>query len=313
MTNLTACSTVLLLSTFAIFAADDGPIVPHIARERSVAANIRVNVNMVLVPVSVTDTSGRSVTGLQVHNFKVQDGASAVPIVSFARQDQPITAGLVFDCSRSMLPKFQTARQAPREMFHQLNPDDDSFLITVSDRPRLRKGLTSDFADIQNLLVFTHPDGMTPLIDAVYMGLQQIRKSHNPRKALVVVSDGGDNDSRYTISELRRLAEEADCQIFAVGLYFDPRSQEEKDGPALMADLCERTGGTNFIVHDVRALRDAMTKVGIVLHNQYVLGYYPPQTGLSGKYRKIRVRLLVPTGLPPLLLHARGGYYVPEQ
>ena len=122
MIKPTIISTLLMASNLALPADNDGPIVPRIAREQSIAASLRVNVNMVLVPVSVTDLYGRSVTGLQARNFRVIEGANEVPIVSFGREDQPIAVGLVFDCSRSMADKFQTAHQAPRELFQQLNP-----------------------------------------------------------------------------------------------------------------------------------------------------------------------------------------------
>jgi len=145
------------------------------------------------------------------------------------------------------------------------------------------------------------------------MGLHQMRKSPNPRNALVVVSDGGDNHSRYTLSELQRLAEESDAQIFAAGLYYGPSTQEEQDGPALLSNLCARTGGANFVIRELSGLHDAMVKIGVALHNQYVLGYYPPDDCASGKYRKIKVSLLATPGLPPLQIHARAGYYTPER
>ena len=313
MTKLIIAPTLLLASNLLLLADNDGPIVPRTVREQPLAANIRIDVNMVLVPVSVMDAYGRNITGLEAGNFRVVDGPSQVPIVSFSRQDQPITVGLIFDCSRSMQTKFKAARQAPQELFQQLNPDDQSFLITISDKAELRTALTSDFEELENFLLFTHPQGMTSLVDGIYMGLQQIRKSQNPRKALVVVSDGGDNHSRYTISELQRLAEESDAQIFAAGLYYDAQSREEQEGPSLMSDLCGRTGGANFIIRDLPGLRDAMVKIGITLHNQYVLGYRPPEDGARGKYRKIQVRLRVPAGLPKLQIHARAGYYAPER
>jgi Ca-activated chloride channel family protein len=268
---------------------------------------------MVLVPVSVMDSHGRSVSGLRPENFRVFDGSREVPIVSFGLQDQPITVGLIFDCSRSMKEKFRIAREAPRELFQQLNPDDESFLITVADKAELRQPLTSRFDDLQNTLFFTEPRGMTSLLDGIYMGLQQIRKSHNPRKALVVVSDGGDNNSRYTLRELEKIAVEADTQIFAAGLYDNPQTAEEADGPVLLNDLCERTGGANFVIPDLSKLRDAMGKIGVTLHNQYVLGYYPPDDGVSGKYRKIKVQLRVPAGVPRLQINARASYFNPQQ
>jgi Ca-activated chloride channel family protein len=311
MSKLTILCSVLVASCSSISAkSNDGPLVIRTTRPEGAAANIRVDVNMVLVPVSVMDAHGRSVTGLRPENFSVVDGSRQMPIVSFVRQDQPITVGLVFDCSSSMRSKFRIAREAPQALLQRLNPTDESFLITVSDRSVLKQPLTSEFEELPNSLIFTHPSGTTSLIDGIYMGLQEIRKSHNPRKALVIVSDGGENNSRYTLRELENMAIESDTQLFVTGLYSDPQTPEEQEGPALMAGLCERTGGTNFIVPDVSMLRDAMGKIGVALHNQYVLGYYPPEAP-GGKYRKIRVRLMLPAGLPPLLIHARAGYFAP--
>jgi Ca-activated chloride channel family protein len=250
---------------------------------------------------------------LEARNFSVVDGTRQVPIASFGRQDQPVTVGLIFDCSRSMADKFKIARQAPRELFRQLNAADESFLVTISNRAELRQPMTSDFEQLQNLLVFTPAQGKTPLIDGMCMGLQQMRKSHNLAKALVVVSDGGDNNSRYTQSELQRLAMESDTEMFAAGLYENAQSPEEDAGPELMDSLCARTGGANFAVKDEQGLRDAMTKIGVSLHNQYVLGFYPPDGAASGKYRKIKVGLRLPSRLPALQIHARAGYYAPTE
>jgi Ca-activated chloride channel family protein len=268
---------------------------------------------MALVPVTVLDAIGRSVTGLDRRNFRVFDGSREVAIMSFGREEQAITVGLIFDCSRSMTEKFKTSREAPRALFDQLNASDESFLVTVSDKAELRWGLTSAFQEIENALVFTHPDGSTSLVDGIYMGLQQIRKSHNPRRALIVVSDGGDNNSRYTLRELASIAVESDTQIYTLGLFDHPQSREEEDGPALLNALAMKTGGVAFNVRNVKDLRVSMEKIGVSLHNQYVLGYYPPDEVESGKYRRIKVELMVPRGTAPLQVYARAGYYVPER
>ncbi len=304
----------LTVTLFSLRAADDsgGPLA-SLTRTHSNAANIRVDVNLALVPVSVTDMLGRSVTGLRLENFQVYDGSRQMPIASFSSQDQSITVGLIFDCSSSMARKFKTSREAPRELYRQLNPDDRSFLVTVADRAELKWPLTSDFDGLQNALVFTHPNGTTSLIDGIYMGVRELKKSHSPRKALVVVSDGGDNNSRYSLRALTRMLEESDAMIFAVGLYENPQSREEELGPALLSQITDRTGGANFEVTSMAGLRDALGKIGFALHNQYVLGYYPPPAPADGKYRKIKVHLLVPKGTPPLMIHARAGYYSPKQ
>jgi len=305
------------------FAADDnnGPRLfdnDHVTvrqppQPKPAAASIRVDVNMALVPVTVLDTLGHNVLGLDRENFRVFDGSEQRPIITFAQSDAPVSVGLIFDCSRSMREKFRIARQAPAQLYKQLNADDESFLITVSDRPELRQDFTHQFNDVENALLFTNPDGTTSLVDGVFMGLQQLKKAHNPRKALVVVSDGGDNNSRYTLRELTSLAAESDTQIFSICLFEHPQTVEEQEGPGLLTKLAESSGGINYLISEVNEMQKAFGRVGVTLHNQYVLGYYPPDNAPSGKYRKITVQLMVPPGLPRLHLFSRSGYYVPER
>jgi Ca-activated chloride channel family protein len=281
------------------------------AAKPKLQADLRVNVNMALVPVTVMDSMGRSVTGLTPQNFRLFDNSHQVAIASFARQDQPVALGLVFDCSRSMANKFRDEREAPRELFRQLGPRDESFLITVSNTAELRYPLTSNMEDIVNSLMFTHPNGATALLDGVRMALAELRKSKLPRKALIVVSDGGDNNSRFTVSEINSLAAESDAQIFTILFYKDPQAPEEVSGPGLLEKLATQSGGVSFGIGNIHEIHDVMAKIGINLHNQYVLGYYPPDDSSSGQYRKIAVQLLVPQGTPPLHLRAKRGYYLP--
>src|SRR4051812_25039470 len=310
----------VLMNVVPSLAADDGG--PRLLENQthrrptqttSTAASIRVDVNMALVPVTVLDPMGHNVLGLDRENFRVFDGTEQRPIVTFGQSDAPISVGLIFDCSRSMREKFKVARQAPAQLFEQLNPDDESFLVTVADKPQLRQNFTSAFADIQNALLFTNPNGTTSLLDGVYMGLQQLKHGHNPRKALVVVSDGGDNNSRYTLRELAAIAAEADVQIFSICLFDKPQTVEEVDGPALLSKLTQASGGINHLIADVREMKTAFSRIGVTLHNQYVLGYYPPEDAPCGKYRKITVKVLLPAGLPKLKIYARNGYFVPEK
>lgn len=320
-TRLVSLCFVLAMNVASGVAADDATTGPRLlentrtrqSQNAQNAANIRIDVNMALVPVTVLDTSGHNVVGLDKNNFRVIDGSEPVPIVTFGQSDAAVSVGLIFDCSRSMRDKFKVARHAPAELFKQLNPDDESFLITVADQPRLQQDFTSAFNDIQNALLFTNPNGTTSLLDGIYMGLQQIKKAHNPRKALIIVSDGGDNASRYTLKELASLAAESDTQIFSICLFDKPQTSEEVDGPGLLNKLAMASGGINYMIQDIREMQTAFGKVGVTLHNQYVLGYYPPENAPAGKYRKITVQLLVPTGLPKLHIYSRNGYFVPER
>jgi Ca-activated chloride channel family protein len=212
-----------------------------------------------------------------------------------------------------MTDKFRTARLAPSELFKRLNPDDEAFLITVGDRAELKQGFTSDFSEIENGLLFTNTTGTTSLLDGIFMGLNELRKAHNPRKALVVVSDGGDNSSRYNMREIMNMAVESDAQIFAIGLFDNPKTREELDGPALLSDITAKTGGVAYGIKNVAQMGSVMAKIGITLHNQYVLGFYPTDTSKDGKYRKIDVSLVVPPALHELRIFARSGYYAPTR
>jgi Ca-activated chloride channel homolog len=275
--------------------------------------DIRIDADMTLVPVTVTDEHGRNVRGLERQNFRILDGKEIRPIVAFSREDAPVSVVLVFDASRSMRDKFKAARDAASHLFQQLNPDDEVSLITVSDRAVLRRDWTSNLGEVADALVFAGPDGTTSLVDGIYLGLEQMKKARNPRKALVVVSDGGDNNSRYTMRELIDKAIEADAMIYTVCLYQNPQTPEELGGPELLEDLAGKTGGISFLSKQLNDFGNIMGAIGVTLHNQYVLGYYPPNDVPSGKYRKIKVELLVPQGMPPLNVYARSGYYTPQR
>jgi Ca-activated chloride channel homolog len=311
-----AASICLLAAQAMISTAGDGPRLledhaPQRAAHRS--ANIKVDVSMTLVPVAVQDVTGRNVLGLERSNFKVFDGKQQRPIVAFGQQDAPVSVGLVFDCSQSMKSKFKVAREAPRELFQEMNPEDEAFLVTVSSQATLAQDFTSRFAEIRNALMFTKPNGETALIDGAYLALAHLAKAHNPRKVLIIISDGGDNNSRYTMHELEDLAREADTQIFAICLFQNPNSPEELEGPQLLGDLAGASGGIRYLISDPQAMRETFGRIGTTIHNEYVLGYYPPNDVPAGKYRKIQVKLDVPNGFPPLQVYARTGYYAPER
>lgn len=279
------------------------------------ARSIRVNTDLTLVPVTVTDAFGRNVRGLEKQNFRVFENAEQRSIVAFGREDAPISIGLIFDSSGSMKDKFKMARDAASQLLNQLSPEDEAFLVTVSTLAQLRQDFTSDPAEISDALVFTNSDGSTSLLDGVNLGLEHLKKSHTPRKALVVVSDGGENNSRYTLHELLARAVEADTLIYTICLFQDPQSTEELGGPDLLADLAQKTGGMAFFLKDreTNNLGQVMGTIGVTLHNQYVLGYYPPEKGPAGKYRKIKVQLLLPKGMPEMHIYTRTGYYAPER
>lgn len=274
----------------------------------------KVDVDLVLVPVTITDPMNRLVTGLDKTNFEVFEGSEKQQIRHFSSEDAPISLGVIFDVSGSMSNKFDKSKEAVVEFFRTANPQDEFFVISFSDRPELLSDFTPSVEDIQSRLVTAMPKGRTALLDAIYMGLHQMRDAHHERKALLIISDGGDNHSRYTESEIKSIVKEADVQIYAIGLFdLTPRTEEERLGPVMLSDITDVTGGRTFTVDNPNELADIATKIGIELRNQYVLGYRPSKAARDGKWRKIKVKLLPPKGLPPLHIYAKTGYYAPSQ
>jgi Ca-activated chloride channel homolog len=275
---------------------------------------IKVDVDLVLVPVTITDPLNRLVTGLDKDNFTVYEGKQQQEIRHFSSDDAPVSIGIIFDMSGSMGSKIERAREAVIQFLKTANPQDEFFMITFNDKPEEISDFTQSVDDIQNKLLYTVPKGRTALLDAIYLGVTKMRQAKYPRRALLIISDGGDNHSRYTEGEIKSLVREADVLIYAIGIYdhYMP-TPEEQLGPELLSEITEVTGGRAFTIDNPNDLADVATKIGIELRNQYVLGYRPSNKAHDGKWRKIRVKLIPPKGLPPLRVYAKSGYYAPTE
>ena len=280
-------------------------------------SNIRVDSTLVLIPVTVTDPLNRFVTGLEKENFKLTEDKLPQDITQFSSEDAPLSVGVVFDCSGSMGHKLDKSRQAVAQFFKLSNPDDEFFLVQFNDSASLIQPFTRNLEEIQNKLAFTQSKGRTALLDAVYMAMHEMKKAKNPRKALLLISDGGDNSSRYSESEIKALVKEADVQVYAIGIYESAggrnRTPEETSGPALLTEIAEQTGGRQYQVDNLNELPDVAAKIGVELRNQYILGYSPKNLTRDGKYRKIQVKLVQPHGMPILRPFWKQGYYAPTQ
>jgi Ca-activated chloride channel homolog len=306
-------------------AAETEPIKESLGTSTPAAASIpagittrvrplKVDVDLVLVPVTITDPMNRLVTGLEKENFQLFEGNAAQEIRSFSSEDAPVSLGVIFDSSGSMSSKMDRAKDAVIEFFKTANPQDEFFMITFSDEPEEVSDFTSSVDEIQNKLVYAVPRRRTALLDAIYMGVSKMRQAKYPKKALLIISDGGDNHSRYTENEIRSVVKEADVMIYAIGIYDRYASaMEERLGPQLLSDITELSGGRAFTIDNPNDLADVATKIGVELRNQYVLGYKPAKVVRDGKWRKIKVKLLPPKGLPPLRVYARTGYYAPAE
>jgi Ca-activated chloride channel family protein len=275
---------------------------------------IRVDVNLVLVPITVTDPLNRLVTGLERQDFFIYENNALQKIKSFSSEDAPVSIGIIFDLSGSMTDKINRARNSILEFLHTANPQDEFFVIGFNDRPELLTDFTSNVDNIESRLLTVKPGHRTALLDAIYFGLNKMKQAKNDRKALLVVSDGGDNRSRYTESEVRAVVRESDVQIYSIGIFdqYAP-TREEQLGPVLLHDVSEETGGQLFRVDDLGDMADIATKISAELRNQYVIGYRSDDAKHDGKWRKLKVKLVPPEGLPQLTVHARTGYYAPLQ
>ena len=277
-------------------------------------ARIRVDVNLVLVPLTVTDPMNRLVTGLDRENFRVFDDNVGQTIKSFSTDDAPVTIGIVFDLSGSMESKYARARKALDDFLQTSNPKDEFFVVGFNDRPAVIVDYTSDIDDIDARMVMLRPDHRTALIDAVYLGVDKLKQAKYDRKALLIISDGGDNRSRYTEGELRREVRESDVQIYSIGIFdaYAPTTEEQL-GPMLLSDICDMTGGRMFRVMNMDDLSDIATRISAELRNEYVIGYTPSNLKKDGNWRKLKIRLVPPPGLPALTVHNRQGYYAPSE
>ena len=275
---------------------------------------IKVDVSLVLVSVSVVDPKNREVVGLNKEDFEVFERKERQAIRHFSSEDAPISLGVIFDASGSMADKIDRARDAVVEFFKIANPQDEFFMITFNDQPQGVTDFTQSVEDIAERLPYTVPKGRTALLDAIYLGLHKMHAAKYEKKALLIISDGGDNHSRYSESEIKNLVKESDVQIYSIGIYDRYfQSEEERLGPQLLSDISEITGGRAFSIENPNDLTDVAAKIGIELRNQYVLGYRPTTSVRDGKWHKLRVKVTPPKGLPPLRVYARTGYYASSE
>jgi Ca-activated chloride channel family protein len=295
------------------------PNSPHRTAEIDAALNthtppIKVDVGLVLVPVTITDAQERLVVGLNQKNFEIFEGKNRQEIRHFSMEDVPVSLGVIFDMSGSMSSKIERAREAVIEFLKTANPQDEFFLITFADRPEEVSDFTTSVEDVQAKLLQTSPKGRTALLDAIYLGITKMRQARYRKRALLIISDGGDNHSRYTENEIKSLVKESDVLLYGLGIYdhYFP-TLEERLGPSLLTNITEITGGRTFTIDNPNDLPDVARAIGFQLRNQYLIGYRPTTPSRNGKWHKIKVRLTALKGLPPLHVHAKTGYYAPSE
>jgi len=273
---------------------------------------LRSRVDMVLVPVSVTDRHEQTVTDLTKDDFVLLDNNRPQMLTSVSLEDEPSSIGIVLDTSNSMANKIDQAKLAIHQLLTSFNSDDEFFLITFSDRPHSPVGFTSSPELIEDAVLSTTIGGYTALVDGVNLALVTMREAKYPRKAIIVISDGRDNHSRARVADLVRTVEEGDILIYSIGLYdYAIGTAEEILGPALLEKLSKRSGGATFDAADGRETLKAVDDIFRQVRSRYVLSYYPGQRPDDGRFHSIRVRLHVPRR-SHLHVHAKAGYYATE-
>lgn len=297
--------------------ATSSPQAATAPREEQSPPRFSADTTLVLIPAIVTDPLNRFVLGLQKQDFHLFEDGTEQAITHLSGEDAPLSLGLVFDTSGSMGDKLRNSRQAALRFLTTMNAQDEAFLIEVSDRAELAVGFTSQTEEIHNSLTAVQPGGRTALLDAAEMALRQMKKAKNPRKAILIISDGGDNNSRYSAAEIESLVREAEVQVYAMGIFeptlFPSLTKEEVSGPRLLSEIAEQTGGRAFTASDPSDLPNVAVRIGIELRNQYVLAYSPKNQNKDGKYHRVEVRVDKPAGVSDLKVHSRLGYYAPSQ
>ena len=273
-------------------------------------AMLRANVDLVLVNATVLDRLDRAVTGLAPQDFTVLDEKKAQIVRYLSNVDEPISLVVVLDASSSMAGKFQQVRVALAELVQTSNPKDEFGLIVIQDKPSIVVDFDDAETKLQSVTETLQPNGMTALWDGICLGVDLLGNAHYPRQAIVVISDGGDNHSRHTESQLKSILEESNVGVYAIGLFsrFVTRP-EERVGPLQLDEVTAVAGGRVLAVHDPQELLRAVTQLSHELRNQYVLGYYPTNRERDGKWRKLKIRLAEKAPEGKLKLYSKQGYY----
>ena len=320
MTQRLLVAVVFGLALFQAAAGQEVAIVPREPRARNAAlstqpdAVLRVDTSLVLIPAHVTNALGAPVNDLSAAHFHIYEDNVEQTIASFNAEDAPVSVGLLFDASGSMRDKMDKASEAAAQFFDTANAGDEFFLVRISGRAKLVEPFTGDSSELVRRIERMRPGGETPLFDAIHLALKAMKMAHHSRKALVILSDGGDNWSTHTFRQIRRALIEGDVQVYAMGIFDQDlshnHSPEEARGPMLLHVLASQTGGRLFPVKKREDLPRIGARISRELRQQYVLGYYPAHDAHDGKYHRVKVTL---SSAPELRVSFRPGYYAPTE
>ncbi len=272
---------------------------------------IKLDTDLVSLTVTVTDPYNRLVTGLEQKNFEVFEDKVKQKIEHFKDDDVPVSVGIAFDISGSMKGKLDRARDALKAFVDTSHSDDDFFLIAFNQRTNLVSEF-SDGATLLNKLTLIDAKGQTALYDASYLGIEKVKQGRHDKRAILLISDGQDNSSRYTYTELRKLLKEAGVQIYCIGIVEmggGAGSSLDMQGQGILEEIAQSTGGKAFFPRSAAELEDATTRIALELRHQYSLSYMPTNEKRDSQWHKIKIKVTPPRGLPPLNVRHKDGYY----
>ena len=306
--RLFVCSLFALVLSFAVFAQSPTPT----PSTDDPDDRIRVKTDLVSLTLTVTDPYGRYVSGLGKNAFTIFDNNQEQEITYFSDADAPVSVGILFDVSGSMNgDKINKARKALERFIGTSHPSDEYFLIAFNSRAQLLMDRTRDGEALLRKLTLIRPKDNTALYDAVYLGVERVTRGTHQKRAMLIISDGQDNASRYNFGEVRRLMKESDVVTYSVGIMDrgDSGSSVGMQGQAFLDELSSVTGGKSFYPQTDIEMDEIFERIALELRNQYSIGYIPKDFQPDGKWRKVKVKVNPPRGLPRLTVRSREGYY----
>ena len=294
-------------------SAKNSPHLPQseAARAKTLAhQQIIVNTDLVTLNVTVTNADGFHVPGLTKQDFVLTDNKIPQEITFFSDADVPLSVGIVFDVSGSMSgEKIESAQTALTNFMQTSHPDDEYFLIGFSSQPQLLLDRTRDANAVINKLSVVEPNGSTALYDATYLALDCVARGVYPKRAILVISDGQDNNSRYTFSNLQRALKESGVILYAIGIEGGTIGTLEVYGKLLLSELASVSGGRVFFPRNADQMHQALEQIALELRHQYSIGYRPSNFSLDGKWHRVRVKVISTSGGKRIFIRSRDGYY----
>ncbi len=269
---------------------------------------VLINSDLITLTINVTDAEGRAVSGLDKSAFTVLDDKVPQELSFFSDEDAPASVGIIFDVSASMSgDKIVRAGAALASFIKTSHARDEFFLVDFNSNARLLLDKTRDGDAVLEKLTYVQPHGDTALYDAAYLGIEKVERGAHSKRAIILISDGEDNSSRYTLNELRRRLQESDVTVYAigVGVNYLPRMV----GTETLEKIASISGGKAFFPDSTNEMSEAFERIALEMRHQYSIGYRPSNFAADGKWRRLKVKIQLPQGAPRLFVRSRQGYY----